>query len=58
MLDWTISITKQYSLPFNGVQVKLLVLNSNATNNLTVCKQLISGSFKDVTNRLFVYKYI
>ena len=39
--------------------LELLVLNNHTWNNLTVCKQIISGSFKDVTkNTSFIYIYI
>ena len=31
-------------------------INSNTWNNLIVCKQMSSGSFKNVTYKLFVYK--
>ena len=35
-----------YLKPFNCVQIKLLMLYSNAWNHLTVCKQMSQGSFK------------
>ena len=39
--------------PFNSVQTT----NSSTWNNLTVCKQISSGSCKNnVTNKLFVHK--
>ena len=34
---------------------ELLILNSNTWNHLTVCKQMSTGSFKNVTYKLFVY---
>ena len=36
--------------------IELLVLDSNVWNHLTVCKQMNSGSFKNVTDKLLVYK--
>ena len=32
------------------------MLDNNIWNDSTVCKQMSSGSFKNVTNELFVYK--
>ena len=32
------------------------MLESNTWNHLTVCKQMSSGSFKNVTSKLFAYK--
>ena len=32
--------------------IKLLVLDRNSWNHLTVCKQMISGSLKNVTYKL------
>ena len=34
--------------------VKLLLLNSNTWNHLTVCKKMSSGSFKNVINKMFI----
>ena len=43
---------------FNCVKIELLVLGSNTSNHLTVCKQMSSGLFKDFTNKLYIYIYI
>ena len=32
------------------------MLDSNARNHLTVCKEMITGSFKNVTYKLFAYQ--
>ena len=42
--------------PVNCVKTELLVLDCNIWNHLTVCKQMGSGSFKNVTYKLFAYK--
>ena len=34
------------------------MLNCNTWNNLTECKQMCSGSFKNVANGLCIYKYL
>ena len=43
MLNWIISITKHILKLFNGVEMKLLLLDSNIWNYLTVCKQINTG---------------
>ena len=45
-----------YLKPFNCVQMELVVLSSNTWNHWIVGKQMSSGSFKDVTYKLFLYK--
>ena len=36
--------------------VELLVLHSNTWNHLTICRQMSSGSFKNVNYKLCIYK--
>ena len=40
----------------NNVDKKLLVLDNNTWNHLIVCKQMSSGSFKNVIYKLLAYK--
>ena len=39
MLNRIVGVKKQDLIPFNCVQVKLLVLKSNTSNHLIVCKK-------------------
>ena len=38
------------------LSIELLLLDSNTWNYLTMCKQMISGLFKNVSYKLFIYK--
>ena len=46
MLNWIVSVTKQYLKPFNCLEIKLLVFDRNTWNYLTVCQQINSVLFK------------
>ena len=37
-------------------QIELLLLDKSTWNHLTVLKKMRSGSFKNVTNKLFAFK--
>ena len=51
-----IGISLQYLEPFNSVQIKLSVFNSNAWDHLTMCKQMTSSSFKKNCFLQTIYK--
>ena len=38
---WIVSVIEQVLEPFNCVQIKLLVLNTNSWKHLTMCKQIM-----------------
>ena len=46
----------RYLKPFNCVQIELFALDRNIWNHLTVSKQMSFGSFRNYTNKLFVFK--
>ena len=38
--------------------IKLFVLHRNTWNHLTICKEMSSGAFKNIINKLCIYKII
>ena len=52
ILNGIISVKYQFLKPFNCVQT----INSKTWKHITVCKQMSSSLFKNVTNNLFTYK--
>ena len=46
---------KQPNNPFNCVQIKLLVLDRNTWNHLTVCERMTSASFKNVIYKSYIF---
>ena len=58
MLNWNISIPEKFLKLFNCMQLELFMFNSNTWIYLKVRKQMGSGSFKNVTYKLFKKKVI
>ena len=54
-LTWIIRTTFQVLEPFNYVKVKLLILDSDGCNHITVYKQMSSGNQQTIR---FQIKYI